>query len=345
MRVRVLAASAAAAVVVVLAGAPVANAGTGASVASAASTAGSTAASTVRHINVGGSPLAAVADSRRGAAWIVNGLGLVRISEATQRIAARVNIGGAAFVALDRPRGVVWTVSSRYNYLAEVSERTNKVIRRCALPVQVAIEGLAVDPRTATVWATQGPNLLEFSETSCRLLHTTALTNFQFKAPFQVAVDAQRGLVWVVIQDDGSGATVDPGRLVAVSESTHRVVRSVLNGIGQAAIAIDQRAGNVLVASIQTVDVVSESSRRVWQLSKQLNSGVGIAVDPRAGKVVVTGYPYASVGKIFVLSERTGKLLRTITGYTVPQYPAIDTATGNVYVPISFRGSVTEFQI
>jgi DNA-binding beta-propeller fold protein YncE len=118
----------------------------------------------------------------------------------------------------------------------------------------------------------------------------------------------------------------------------------VLNGIGAAAIAIDERAGNVLVASIQTVDVVSESSRRVWQLSKQLNNGAGIAVDPSAGKIVLTGQP-STVGYIFVLSERTGKLLRTMTAFLVPQHPAIDTATGNVYVPISFRGSVTEFQI
>lgn len=344
-----MAAAAAGAAGLVLAGTPVASAASGAGTdtgaTSAANSAGSTAGSTVRHINVGGSPMAAVADPRRGAAWIATGPAVVRIREATQRIVATVKVGGADLVALDRPRGVVWTASQVRGYLAEISEQTNKVIRRCTLPVQGAVEGLAVDPRTATVWATQGPNLLEFSETSCRLLHTTVLTNFQFKAPMQVAVDAQRGLVWVVIQGDGSGATVDPGRLVSVSESTHRVVRSVLAGLDQAAIAIDQRAGSVLVASIQTVDVVSESTGRVRQLSRQPNNGVGIAVDPATGKIVLTGQPYASVGRIFVLGERTGKLLRTITGYAVPQYPAVDTGTGNVYVPISLRGSVTQFGI
>lgn len=338
MRVRALAAVVAvAAAGTLLASAPAADAGIGAGSAAGVSR--------VRHINVGGSPSGAVADVRRGAVWVATGSAVVRIREATQRIAARVRIGGANLVALDRTRGVVWTVNQMHSYLAEISEQTNKVRRRCTLPVQVAIEGLAVDPRSATVWATQGPKLLEFSETSCRLLHTTVLTNFQFKAPVQVAVDAQRRLVWVVIQDNGSGARVNPGRLVAYSESKHRVVRSVLHGIDQAAIAIDQRAGKVLVANIQTVDVVSESARRVWRLSTQLNNGMGIAVYPRAGKVVLTGRPIPSVGRIFVLGERSGKVLRRISGYIEAQGPAIDTRTGNAYVPISFRGSVTEFRI
>ncbi|MHB1433990.1 MAG: NHL repeat-containing protein [Streptosporangiaceae bacterium] len=337
MRVRVLTAAAvAAAAGFVLAGAPVASARTGAGGTSAAST----AASTVRHINVGGYPGAAAVDPRRGAVWVGTGAAVVRIREATQRIAARVRFSGY-FVAVDPARGVVWAVDQANGTIAEISEQTSKVTR--TLSVNATIEGLAVDSRTRTVWVTGGASLYEFSEMTGRLLHTMKLTNIAFKAPYQVAVDARRGVVWVVIQGDGRNPA--PGRLVAVSESTHRVVRSVLAGLDQAAIAIDQRAGNVLVANIQTVDVVTESTGRVRQLSKLLNNGAGIAVDPSAGKVVVTGQPIPSVGKIFVLGERTGKLLRTITGYIVPQGPAVDIATGNVYVPISFRGSVTQFRV
>ena len=337
MKVRALAAAAVMAAGtlagVLAAGAPAANAGTGAAAGGAAIP--------VRHFNVGGNPGAAAVDPGRGAVWVGTGSAVVRIREATQRIAARVKFDGY-FVAVDPSRGVVWTVNQAYGTLAEISEQTNKVIRTVA--VNALIEGLAVDPRTGTVWVTTGGSLVELSEATGKVLHRSVLvSNVQFKAPYGVAADPNRGVVWVVIEQDNRPA-VD-GLLVEYKESAHRVIRKVPLGTGITSIAVDAVHGTVWAATwSQTVRIVRESTGRVKTLSDIPNGGTGVAIDPVARRVLITG-TQGTGGLIWIVSETTDKVVGQVPVGFEPVLPAVDPRTHNAYVPINFRASVTEFRV
>ena len=340
MRIRALAASVMSAGT--LAGVLAGVVATGAPAASAGTTSpASGAAIPVRHFNVGGSPGDAAVDPGRGAVWVGTGSAVVRIREATQRIAARVRFDGY-FVAVDPARGVVWTVNQANGTLAEISEQTNTVVRTVVL--NTLIEGLAVDPRTGTVWVTTGGSLVELSEATGKVLHRSVLvSNVQFKAPYGVAADPNRGVVWVGIEQDNRPA-VD-GLLVEYSESAHRVIRKVSLGYGITSIAVDATHGTVWAATwSQTVRIVRESTGKVKTLPNVPNGGTGVAIDPVARRVLITGTT-GTGGLIWIVSETTDKVVGQVPVGFEPVLPAVDPRTHNAYVPINFRGAVAEFRL
>ena len=292
-------------------------------------------------IHVGGHPGQAAVDPRTGTAWIGTGSAIVRIRESTGRVVGHVPFQSAR-IAVDPVRGLLWAVDDATGNLAEISERTGKVIRT---PItDRALGQVAVDPRTGTAWVVADLSVVELSEATGRVLHTIKLlTSGQFKAPFGVAVDPVRGTVWVSILPDNRNPV--SGWIDQISESAHRVTRMFLSGIEQAVMTVDPVRGTVWVASGGvSLHVIRESTGRVKTITGVQNNATGIAIDPAARKVLVADDEDTG-SSVFILSEKTDKITNKIGVGFFPSNPAIDPVTGKAYVPIAFRATVTEFRI
>jgi len=155
----------------------------------------------VRNINVGGASSQVAVDPMTRTAWVAAGH-LVRISEATQRVAAKINVDvNVDFVAVDPGRHAVWTTCS-YGLcsLTEVSEKTNKITHQVG--GLGTVSGIAVDTRTGVVWvaevdAAHHNVVLALSETTHRVLSRIRLRFGPGHVVGGITVDPKSGTVWV----------------------------------------------------------------------------------------------------------------------------------------------------
>jgi DNA-binding beta-propeller fold protein YncE len=299
------------------------------------------AAVRVHQIPVGGHPGAVAVDQKRGIAWATTGVSLIRIKEATQRRGTRLRIA-ASLVRVDPAKNMVVAVNSARGTIVEVSERTNKVIR--TFSENVSIESLALDTKTHTIWFSSGDSVTELSETTGHVLHTVPVASgSRFKFTAALAVDSSRGLVWVCV--DGDGRNPPPGLIAEIRESTHRVSKKFGIGSRSCTPAVDPATGKVWAAiggtSFHIIDEKTGTDKVVTGIP---NNADGVAIDHRAKTVVVTGNQ-PGTNDVYLVNERTKKVTRTIKVGFFPISATVDPVTGNAYIPIAFRGVVTEFHV
>jgi DNA-binding beta-propeller fold protein YncE len=328
---------------------------------SATASAAPAPASPVRHIHVGGGPVSVAVDSGNRTAWVGNGH-LIRISEATQRITARIaGTAGAHFVAVDTRRHIVWATDCNVLgcTIIEVSEATNRVLHH--IPGPPAASGIAVDPRTGVVWVAArdvgaAPNVLGISEATRKVVHAIRLHTDLHHQLGPITADPRTGTVWAsVIPADPSTSREWVSQ---ISEREHRVVHVYPGGNPGATsviTAVDSRRGTAwlvfgaLEEPGSTIEVVSIGTHKVLRtILAAPVSPDGLAIDSRTHTVVATDGKYpnkASQNNIVVMTESSGKVTRVIPAGLFPDQVALDPATGNVYVPILFTGVVTQFHL
>jgi DNA-binding beta-propeller fold protein YncE len=295
----------------------------------------------VHQIPVGGNPRAVAVDQTRGIAWAATGVNLIRISEATQRRGAHLRIR-ASLVRVDPSKAMVVAVNSARGTIVEVSERTNKVIR--TFSEEVTIESLALDTKTHTIWFSSGHSVTELNETTGHVLHTVPVASGSpLKFTGALAVDSSRGLIWVCV--DGDGRNPPPGLIAEIKESTHRVSKKFGIGSRSCTPAVDPVTGKVWAAigetSLRIIDEKTGTNKVVTGIP---NNADGVAIDHHAKTVVVTSNQ-PGTNDVHLVSERTKKVTRTIKVGFFPISATVDPVTGNAYIPIAFRGVVTEFHV
>jgi DNA-binding beta-propeller fold protein YncE len=299
------------------------------------------AAFRVHQIPVGGRPSAVAVDQTRGIAWAGTNVNLIRISEATQHRGAHLHIV-ASLVRVDPAKAMVVAVDSARGRIFEVSERTNKVIR--TFSENVGIQSVALDTKTHTIWFSSGHSVTELNETTGRVLHTVPVApGSRSKFTGALAVDSSRGLVWVCA--DGDGQNPPPGLIAEIRESAHRVSKTFGIGSRSCTPAVDPATGKVWVAtggtSLRIIDEKTGANKIVTGIP---NNADGVAIDHRAKTVVVTDNQ-SGTNDVYLVSERTKKVTRTIRVGFFPISATVDPVTGNAYIPIAFRGVVTEFHV
>jgi DNA-binding beta-propeller fold protein YncE len=313
----------------------------------------------VRNIKVGGGPGQVAVDPKTRTAWVAAGH-LVRISEATQRVLAKINVGpNVDFVAVDPGRHAVWTTC---NYglcsLTEVSETTNRMTHQVG--GLGTVSGIAVDPRTGVVWVAQVDAAhhnvaLAVSETTHRVMSRIRLRFGAGHVVGGITADPQSGTVWV------SGVPCDTcserNFVAQIDEAAHRVVHiygTTTRGISTSVVtAVDSRRGTAWLASGQlrepsgTIEVVNIARHRVVRtIQTAWVAPEGIAIDPRAGVVVATGGSTPGhPDSVVLLKESTGAQVRKISVGFYPNLLTLDPRTGNVYVPIVFKNVVTQLHL
>jgi DNA-binding beta-propeller fold protein YncE len=308
----------------------------------------------VRNIAVGGMPDSVAIDSPLRAAWVA-ATRLVRISERTQRVVARITTHpGVNRVAVDPNRHAVWATACLANCaIVEVSEATNRIVHRVAGPA--AVSGIAVDPRTGLVWLAardvlNRPNVLAISEATRRVVRSIRLHIGNDHELGSIAVDPRTGTVWasVIPADPRTSRTY----VSEISEAKPRVLavypREVVNG--EAITAVDSARGTAWVTfgsnrEPGTIEVINIAKRKVIKviLGDQAAPG-GLAIDSRHSLVAAAG----GVGgghqdTALIISESSGKVIKQVPMGLFPAQLAVDPAAGNVYVPIVFRAVVTRF--
>ena len=299
------------------------------------------AAVKVHQIPVGGRPGAVAVDQKRGIAWAATNVNLIRISEATQRRGARLPIA-AGLVRADPSKAMVVAVNTARGTIVEVSERTNKVIR--TFSENVEIEGLALDTKTHTIWFSSGHSVTELSEATGHVLHTVPVASGSpHKFTGALAVDSSRGLIWVCV--DGDGQNPPPGLIAEIKASTHRVSKKFGISSRSCTPAVDPATGKVWAAIGGTsFHIINEKTGTDKVVTGIPNNADGVAIDHRAKTVVVTSNE-SGTNDVYLVSERTQKVTRKIKVGFFPISATVDPVTGNAYIPIAFRGVVTEFHV
>ena len=300
----------------------------------------------VRYISLppGCGPVSVAVDPRKRAVWVNC---VVRISEATQRVSGRFPFGAAA-VAVDPGLGVAWAAGSLNGTgtLAEISEATSKVIHRIGCPSPPT--AVAVDPRARTVWVISDLSVLAFSEVTHRLLHTVGLGLSVLQQPWDLTVDPRAGTVWVSVRpaDDRRATRTF---VAEISEARHKVIRTYpyRQADGIAITAVDAARGIVWMEvgndmSPATVKVIRESTHRIVRTFTNVPVGPGgMVIDSRTRTVLATG----RINDFKVLSEVSGKVIRSIYMRRLQAGVAVDENTGNVYVVSAPFPVVEQFRL
>jgi DNA-binding beta-propeller fold protein YncE len=313
----------------------------------------------VRNINVGAGSGEVAVDPGTRTAWVAAGH-LVRISQVTQRVAAKVNVSpGVNLVAVDPARHAVWTTcSSVLCALTEVSETTNKVTHQVS--GLGTVSGIAVDPRTRLVWVATIDEAhhnvaLAVSEATRRVVRTIRLRFGAGHVPGAIAVDPRSGTVWVSGVPCGTCSVRD--FVAEISEPARQVVHvygTAARGISTSVVtAVDARRGTAWLASGMTrepsgtIQVVSIARHRVVRtIDTSWVAPEGIAIDPRAQMVVATGGSTPGTrDSVVLLKESSGAQAGRIFVAFYPNLLTVDPGTGNVYVPVVFKNAVTQFHL
>ena len=313
----------------------------------------------VKNINVGASSYQVAVDPRTRTAWVAAGH-LVRISEVTQRVSAKINVGpGVDFVAVDPGRHAVWTTCN-YGFcpLTEVSETTNKVTHQVS--GLGTVSGIAVDPRTGLVWiatvdAAHHNVALAVSEATHRVVLTIGLRLGAGHVVGAITADPGTRTVWVSGVPCGLCSVRDV--VAEISEPGRRVIhlyRTATQGISTAVVtAVDSRRGTAWLASggfrepSGTIQVVSIAKHRIIRVIRtSWVAPEGIAIDPRTRTVVATGgVTGANRDSVVLLNESSGAQTGQLFVGFYPNLLAVDQGTGYVYVPIAFKNAVTQFHL
>ena len=317
----------------------------------------------LHHIAVGKNAFQVAIDPGTRSAWVAAGH-LVRVSEVTHRVTARIlAVANVQFVAVDPKAKVVWAADCALGCtLVEVSEANNRVTHTITgLP---ALSGIAVDPGRHLVWMAAGhqasaPNVLAVNEVSRTVVRKLRLRVSASHQLGSITIDTRSGTAWASVVPSGPAST--RCSVAEIRESTGRIVRGYarnhvgMPGASLVVTAIDPKRGTAWLAfgaplsPSGTVEIVNIARHAVIRTFRSITiAPPGVAIDPRTRTVIATIGRYPNVrspDNVALVSESSGKVLHVIQMGYYPNQLALDPRTGNVYVPIVFKGVVTEFRL
>lgn len=204
--------------------------------------------------------------------------------------------------------------------------------------------GVSVDPGTESVYVAGADGDVVVIDTKTRQVLGTVTIPVEVHlrgtgccAPWDIAVDAAAGEVYVSYPGAGTVAVVDT--------ATRTVVGVVAVGRGPLPVAVDPVARVLYVGNREdgTVSVIDTRTREVVDTIPVLdatteNKPGDIAVDPVGGAVYVTN---PSEGTVSVIDTSTREVVGTLKGFTNPTGVTVDPVGAAVYVTDSGAGTMT----
>jgi DNA-binding beta-propeller fold protein YncE len=303
----------------------------------------------VRDIRVGGSPHQVAIDASRKAVWVAATHQLVRISETTQRVTARVRFPGS-LIAVDPKTGTVWAIDQARSVMAEVSEATNRVIRTYTGIGQFSATqnrgGISTDARTGSVWVASSSTLYQISEARHRVVRKITLwAHSSHLQATGIAIDPARNLIWVPI-GPAPGAPSRTHHWVAEINGATGAAQTRAAGLGISVVAVDSRHGLVWAWSQASVALIDEADGQINRFLPVpvADNWLAATIDLRRQIVLIADSTY---GKFYILEAGQGSA-NTVRVIPMGAYPAdvkADPATGNVYAPVQHSGVVSQFKL
>jgi YVTN family beta-propeller protein len=276
-------------------------------------------------------------DSRTGAIYLPTDQGVAVIDGRTHRVTKLVPVRSSAYsaIAVDPRSGHVFvaTQTTRSSGIAVLSDRTNKVIARIALPdLYGGLDPLAASPAHGLIYAAvnplrQGSEVWVIGARSSKVLARVPVSD-----ALALAVDDESNLVSVMAQ----------GALTVIDGRTHRARApvDVTGGLpgGAQAEGVDP-ATHTWYAAVECdpdswVTAVSEQTGRVVATIDTQGALRSLAVDQRRNVVFAVDYVN---GRVLVISAHTNKVIATLPVGVHPGAVVVNPATGRAYVANSSR--------
>ncbi len=287
-----------------------------------------TSGATVGVVPVGASPEGAAYDDRSATVFVTNARSSnVSAIQGTTPRNTSIPVGGYPVgIAVANGTDEVFVANEDGDTVSILPARAGSGVATVTLggaPVAVAY-----DASTETVYAAGGESVELVSDTSHALLATTPVGAF----PTALAYDPRNGDLYVANSDNNT--------VTVVSGTTHRVLTTVSVGSVPDGVAYDNVSREILVAchDSNAIYVVSDATDTVTTIVYLGGTGgypTGVVYDAATNDVYVSDSSAVSV-----ISGSTWQLTATITSFTSGPlgYPALDTANGNLYVPVYLQG-------
>ncbi|WP_276944039.1 YncE family protein [Ferrimicrobium acidiphilum] len=237
----------------------------------------------------------------------------------------------AALVRLVRIVGIVVAIcmffgiaDSGVSWAATPAIRSIRAIKKGASSF-FALEGLAVNPETNTVYTTDGLELFVINGANDKVTHTLHVDSFG------LGVDPVTGMLYVT-----NGKTVS-----VINGATDRVVDTIDVKYGAVFIAVNPSTNTVYVTSGKTVSVINGATDRVTHAIHLGAHVFAIAMNPTTNTLYVglsensyaTYFGQAAANRLAVINGATDRVTRTIDlSSQAAQQLAVNPTTNTVYV-------------
>lgn len=259
---------------------------------------------------------------------------LTLINGTTDAVTGTVALGGVPEgIAVDPDTDSVYVEvdvaaagGTEQHYLEVLDDRTNAITATVALPDTGALEGIAVDTATDTVYvAVLNPGAVLVIDGATNSV-TGSISLPSGKEAIAIAVDESTDVIWVSVPDD----------VFAISAASGAITSTVSVPADALAIAVDPSTDTVYVGggtASGVITVIDGASGAVTGTVSVPTRVTGLAVDPGAGVVYATSaYPPAGTddfGATWVIDVTSDAVTDTI-GRGGNQV-ALDPATGSLF--------------
>ncbi|HEY1938061.1 MAG TPA: YncE family protein [Candidatus Angelobacter sp.] len=278
-------------------------------------------------INIGSGSTAIAANARTNKLYVAAGQVVAVIDGKTQQVTAKINIagGGVNFVAVDILTDRIYASSCNAGTcnIVVINGNTNHVIANIPIASgsQIGIQGLAVNPVTGRIYASDADNGL--------LLMIDGKTNTIID---QIVVSSQPGGISVNPQTDriyiaGSGF---PGLIMVYDGATDALIANIPEDFGVANTAVNFVLNRAYATNQDKVIVVDGATNQEITRVPAGPFANGVDVNLLNNKIYVTN---SSGGSVTIINGNTNQVLQTLPVPAVfPDGVAVDLANGLTYV-------------
>lgn len=277
-------------------------------------------------INVGGGSTGIAANPRTNKVYVAVNQDIAVIDGKTQQVTATINLGGDAhFVSVNVLTDRIYATScfpGLCNILV-INGRTNTVM--ASIPTasgsQIGIQGLAVNPVTGRIYASDADNgfLLVIDGKTNTIIDQI----FVSSQPGGISVNPKTNRVYIA----GSGF---PGLIMVYDGATDALVTNIPEDFGVANTAVNFRLDRAYATDSNEVIVVDGATN---QEVTQVPAGPfanGIDINLLNNKVYVAN---SSGGTVTIIDGNTNQVLQTLsTPEPFPNGVAVNLATGFTYI-------------
>ncbi|HEY2172022.1 MAG TPA: YncE family protein [Candidatus Angelobacter sp.] len=277
-------------------------------------------------INVGGGSAGIAANPRTNKIYVAVNQSVVVIDGKTQQVTATINTGGGVnFVAVNVLTNRIYASSCFGSpcHIAVINGNTNKVMANIPIASgsQIGIQGLAVNPVTGRIYASDADNGL--------LLVIDGKTNtiidqvFVSSQPGGIGVNPKTNRIYVA----GTGF---PGLIMVYDGATDTLITNVPEDFGVEDAAVNFLLDRVYVTDLDKVIVLDGASN---QEVTRLPAGPfanGVDVNLLNNKVYVAN---TNGGTITIIDGNTNQILQTLpVPSSFPAKVAVNLANGLTYI-------------
>ncbi len=307
---------------------------------------------TLRATTISPYPMAAAVAARTGRGFVVHQDGTVDVLDITSgALLRKVRVGRFGFstgdIAVSEGTNRVFIAcagtTGQGATVAMLDARSGRVLRTTT--VGVGVHDVVADERRGQIFVATFKGVSALDARTGAVRHTYALGTVVQR----IALDAGAAHLFAATEGiDKRGLipiTGGAGAIVTMDARTGKLLHATAVGREPGAMAVDARAGRVVVVSAldRTASVLGAGTGRVVRTVKIDGQPQGVAVDDRSGHALVAAMGFmnnmgrfTSPSNVTILDTRSGNVARIVTLDRSPLWSIMaDAGRGRAYLPTS----------